>query len=149
METESTGTPTGETRLALVRRARRIDRILAETYPYAVAELDFETPFELLVATVLSAQTTDVRVNAATPALFARFPDAHAMAAATEPMVSTRAQVAPPCSRPKGCSLPATGIVATSRSGVKSTISMPSLSSSGLRMLPGSQSGAGVVTPAR
>ncbi|MBD4566763.1 endonuclease III, partial [Xanthomonas citri pv. citri] len=45
METESTGTPTGETRLALVRRARRIDRILAETYPYAVAELDFETPF--------------------------------------------------------------------------------------------------------
>ncbi|MBD4603918.1 endonuclease III, partial [Xanthomonas citri pv. citri] len=53
--------------------------------PYAVAELDFETPFELLVATVLSAQTTDVRVNAATPALFARFPDAHAMAAATEP----------------------------------------------------------------
>ena len=85
METESTGTPTGETRLALVRRARRIDRILAETYPYAVAELDFETPFELLVATVLSAQTTDVRVNSATPALFARFPDAHAMAAATEP----------------------------------------------------------------
>ena len=43
METESTGTPTGETRLALVRRARRINRILAETYPYAVAELDFET----------------------------------------------------------------------------------------------------------
>ncbi|RUQ43962.1 endonuclease III, partial [Micrococcus sp. HSID17228] len=85
METESTGTPTGETQLALVRRARRINRILAETYPYAVAELDFETPFELLVATVLSAQTTDVRVNAATPALFARFPDAHAMAAATEP----------------------------------------------------------------
>ena len=85
METEPTDTPTGETRLALVRRARRINRILAETYPYAVAELDFETPFELLVATVLSAQTTDVRVNAATPALFARFPDAHAMAAATEP----------------------------------------------------------------
>ena len=85
METEPTGTPTGETRLALVRRARRINRILAETYPYAVAELDFETPFELLVATVLSAQTTDVRVNAATPALFARFPDADAMAAATEP----------------------------------------------------------------
>ena len=54
METEPTDTPTGETRLALVRRARRIDRILAETYPYAVAELDFETPFELLVATVLS-----------------------------------------------------------------------------------------------
>jgi len=49
-----------------------------------VAELDFTTPFELLVATVLSAQTTDVRVNSITPALFARFPDATAMAAADE-----------------------------------------------------------------
>ena len=82
METESTGTPTGETRLALVRRARRIDRILAETYPYAVAELDFETPFELLVATVLSAQTTDKMVNKVTPVLFARYPDAEALAGA-------------------------------------------------------------------
>ncbi|WP_460708516.1 endonuclease III [Myceligenerans halotolerans] len=75
-------TPTGESRLALVRRARRIDRVLAETYPDARAELDFTTPLELLVATVLSAQTTDVRVNAATPALFARYPDAAAYAAA-------------------------------------------------------------------
>ncbi|GFZ86166.1 endonuclease III [Nesterenkonia alkaliphila] len=66
------------------RRVRRINRILGETYPYAVAELDFETPFELLVATVLSAQTTDVRVNAITPRLFARYPDAEAMAAADE-----------------------------------------------------------------
>ncbi|QCU77344.1 endonuclease III [Citricoccus sp. SGAir0253] len=73
-----------ETRLALVRRARRINRVLAEAYPYAVAELDFRNPFELLVATVLSAQTTDVRVNATTPALFARFPDAEAMAHADE-----------------------------------------------------------------
>ena len=81
---DPTATPTGETPLALTRRARRIDRVLAETYTYAVAELDFETPFELLVATVLSAQTTDVRVNSVTPALFARFPDAHAMAAASE-----------------------------------------------------------------
>ena len=83
--TAEPSTPTGETPLALTRRARRIDRVLAEAYPYAVAELDFETPFELLVATVLSAQTTDVRVNSVTPALFARFPDAHAMAAAAEP----------------------------------------------------------------
>lgn len=80
----SSTTPTGETRLALTRRARRINRVLAEAYPYAVAELDFSTPFELLVATVLSAQTTDVRVNATTPALFSRFPDAEAMAHADE-----------------------------------------------------------------
>jgi endonuclease III len=80
----STATPTGETGLALKRRARRINRVLAETYPYAVAELDFTTSFELLVATVLSAQTTDVRVNATTPALFGRFPDAEALAHADE-----------------------------------------------------------------
>ncbi|MDO4897783.1 MAG: endonuclease III [Rothia sp. (in: high G+C Gram-positive bacteria)] len=71
-----------ESHLALVRRARKINRTLGETYPYAVAELDFETPFELLVATVLSAQTTDVRVNATTPELFTRYPDAPALAAA-------------------------------------------------------------------
>ena len=59
-----------ESPLALKRRARRINKILAEQYPYAVAELDFRNPFELLIATVLSAQTTDVRINATTPALF-------------------------------------------------------------------------------
>ena len=59
-----------------------MNRILAETYPYAVPELDFENPFELLVATVLSAQTTDVRVNSITPVLFARYPDAAAMSQA-------------------------------------------------------------------
>lgn len=56
--------------------------MLAETYPDAHCELDFTTPFELLVVTVLSAQTTDRRVNAASPALFAEYPDATAMAAA-------------------------------------------------------------------
>ncbi|WP_298323806.1 endonuclease III [Haloactinopolyspora sp.] len=71
-----------ESRLALVRRARRINRELAELYPDAHCELDFTTPFELLIATVLSAQTTDVRVNSVTPALFARYPDAAALAAA-------------------------------------------------------------------
>ncbi|WP_237224679.1 endonuclease III [Rothia nasisuis] len=71
-----------ESPLALTRRARKINRILGETYPYAVAELDFENPYELLVATVLSAQTTDVRVNATTPELFARYPDATALATA-------------------------------------------------------------------
>jgi len=51
-----------------------MNRILAETYPDAHCELDFVNPFQLLVATVLSAQTTDVRVNLTTPALFARYP---------------------------------------------------------------------------
>ncbi|WP_370636095.1 endonuclease III [Aeromicrobium sp. Leaf350] len=69
-------------RTALVRRARRIHRVLAETYPDARCELDFRTPFELLVATVLSAQTTDRRVNAITPALFELWPDAATMAGA-------------------------------------------------------------------
>lgn len=64
-----------ETMIGLKRRARKINRVLAETYPYAVPELDFENAFELIIATVLSAQTTDVRVNAATPALFAAYPD--------------------------------------------------------------------------
>jgi endonuclease-3 len=72
----------GETRTQLVRRARKINRVLADTYPDAEAELDFRNPFECLVVTVLSAQTTDKRVNAASPALFAAYPDAHAMAAA-------------------------------------------------------------------
>lgn len=76
-----------ETRLALVRRARRINRMLGETYPDARCELDFTTPFELLVATVLSAQTTDVRVNQVTPALFAAFPDAAALAEAPREQV--------------------------------------------------------------
>jgi endonuclease-3 len=67
---------------ALVRRARKIDRVLAEAYPEARCELDFDSPFELLVVTVLSAQTTDRRVNAVRPALFAAYPDAVAMAGA-------------------------------------------------------------------
>ena len=71
-----------ESALALKRRARKINRELALLYPYAHAELDFRNPFELLVATVLSAQTTDVRVNAVTPTLFARFPSPLAMAQA-------------------------------------------------------------------
>ncbi|MPY32040.1 endonuclease III [Streptomyces adustus] len=71
-----------ESHTALVRRARRIDRELAEVYPYAHPELDFENPFQLLVATVLSAQTTDLRVNQTTPALFARYPTPEDLAAA-------------------------------------------------------------------
>ncbi len=67
---------------SLVRRARKMNRVLAETYPDAHCELDFADPFQLLVVTVLSAQTTDRRVNAVRPTLFAAYPDATAMAAA-------------------------------------------------------------------
>ena len=71
-----------ETPLARTRRARRIHKALLERYPYAHCELDFETPLQLLVATVLSAQTTDVMVNSVTPTLFSRWPTAEALAAA-------------------------------------------------------------------
>jgi endonuclease III len=71
-----------ESPTALVRRARRINRELAEVYPYAHPELDFENPFQLIVATVLSAQTTDLRVNQTTPALFAKYPTPEDLAAA-------------------------------------------------------------------
>ncbi|WP_121257027.1 endonuclease III [Nocardioides ferulae] len=74
--------PAPETRTGLVRRARKIDRVLAQTYPEARCELDFDDPFQLLVVTVLSAQTTDKRVNAVRPTLFAAYPDPAAMAAA-------------------------------------------------------------------
>jgi endonuclease-3 len=66
---------------------------LRSMHPDAHCELDHDGPFQLLVATVLSAQTTDVNVNKATPKLFERFPDAHALAAVdpreVEPFVST------------------------------------------------------------
>ena len=75
-------TVVGETPLALLRRARRTNRALAVAHPDAHCELDFTTPLELLVATVLSAQTTDVRVNQVTPALFAAYPNAAHYAAA-------------------------------------------------------------------
>jgi len=71
-----------ESHLAMVRRARKINRALAELYPYAHPELDFDNPFQLLVATVLSAQTTDLRVNQTTPGLFAEYPTPEDMAAA-------------------------------------------------------------------
>ena len=62
-------------------RARLTHRRLADVYPDAVCELDHGDAFELLTATILSAQATDVGVNKATPALFARFPDPWALAA--------------------------------------------------------------------
>ncbi len=57
-----------------------MNRMLAQEYPDARCELDFENPLQLLVATVLSAQCTDKRVNLVTPTLFARYPDAEAYA---------------------------------------------------------------------
>ena len=71
-----------ETPLARTRRARRIDKILTVSYPDAHCELDFRTPLELAVATILSAQSTDAGVNKVTPALFARYPTAADYAAA-------------------------------------------------------------------
>jgi endonuclease-3 len=62
-----------ETPLALTRRARRTNKELAALYPDAHCELDFSTPLELAVATILSAQCTDKRVNEVTPALFRRY----------------------------------------------------------------------------
>ena len=66
-------TPPAETPLALTRRARRINRELAVQYPDAHCELDFTNALELSVATILSAQCTDKRVNEVTPAVFARY----------------------------------------------------------------------------
>ena len=61
-----------ETHLGLVRRARRMNRTLAVAFPEVYCELDFSNPLELAVATILSAQCTDERVNKITPLLFAR-----------------------------------------------------------------------------
>ena len=76
------GSEAPPSRVALVRRARRTARELAVLHPDAHCELDFTTPLELLVATVLSAQCTDRRVNEVTPAVFARYPTARAYAEA-------------------------------------------------------------------
>jgi endonuclease-3 len=72
----------GRARTALVRRARKMDRVLGETYPDAGIELDFKSPWQLLIVTVLSAQTTDRRVNTVSPTLFARYPGPAELAAA-------------------------------------------------------------------
>lgn len=69
---------------ATAKRAATIEAGLAAAYPNATCELDFRNPYELLVATILSAQCTDVRVNTVTPGLFARFPDATALAGADQ-----------------------------------------------------------------
>lgn len=74
------------------RAAEVLDRLRA-LYPDASTELEASNPYELLIATILSAQATDVSVNAASPALFARYPDTEALAAAepdeVEPLIQT------------------------------------------------------------
>ncbi|GAA4003099.1 endonuclease III [Deinococcus rubellus] len=74
---------------ALKRRATGVLARLGEAYPDARTELEYRNPFELLIATVLSAQATDRSVNAATPALFAAYPDARSMSAAPVEHVET------------------------------------------------------------
>ncbi len=71
-----------ESQTSLVRRARKMNRVLTELYPDAHCELDFTNPLQLLVATILSAQCTDKRVNMVTPALFKKYPTAADYAAA-------------------------------------------------------------------
>ena len=68
-------------------RAKQIARALAKLYPDARISLDFTTPWQCLVATILSAQCTDERVNRVTPELFRQLPDISAMAAAPEEQV--------------------------------------------------------------
>jgi endonuclease-3 len=87
VSTDDAVTTSGASRTTLVRRARRIDRILAKTYPDARSELVFDSPWQLLIVTVLSAQTTDRRVNSVSPALFARFPGPAELAAAEREVV--------------------------------------------------------------
>jgi endonuclease III len=78
----ATPSPSPSPATAVVRRARKINRELAALYPDAHCELDFSTPLELVVATILSAQCTDKRVNMVTPILFAKYPTAADYAAA-------------------------------------------------------------------
>jgi endonuclease III len=72
-----------ETKLARFQRALTILKKLHDLYPNATTELEHTNPFELLISTILSAQATDVSVNAATPALYKKYPDAFALAQAT------------------------------------------------------------------
>ncbi|NJD18345.1 MAG: endonuclease III [Gemmatimonadetes bacterium] len=73
-----------ESKKARAARAAEIFDVLSDAYPEAHCELDFVDPFQLGVATILSAQTTDARVNMVTPELFRRYPDARALAEARQ-----------------------------------------------------------------
>jgi endonuclease-3 len=77
---------------AVKKRAERIVRLLAKLYPDAKCALHHDNPLQLLIATILSAQCTDVRVNMVTPALFARYPNARAFAEANSSELETAIQ---------------------------------------------------------
>src|SRR5688572_32133130 len=79
----SAGAKARSTDVKTAATTRRIIETLATQHPNADTELHYRNAFELLVATILSAQSTDARVNMVTPALFQRYPDAHALARAT------------------------------------------------------------------
>ena len=74
------------------QRTAKIVRALAKEYPTAECALNHKSPFELLVATILSAQCTDERVNMVTPALFKKYPNAAAFAAAPQPAIEKAIQ---------------------------------------------------------
>jgi endonuclease III len=85
--------PKPESQKSRKARAERVLENLRETYPDAGTELEFRTAFELLIATILSAQATDKSVNAATPKLFKKYPTAAKMSKASaeevEPLIKT------------------------------------------------------------
>jgi endonuclease-3 len=78
-----------QTDVKLKRHARRLAAKLAELYPNVHSPLSHSSPVQLLVATILSAQCTDARVNKITPALFGRYPDAFAFAGAQQEELET------------------------------------------------------------
>lgn len=84
MPTKKKSTPRAKrvTKAELPAHARAILRSLKKDYPVAICELTHESPFQLLAATILSAQCTDVRVNMVTPQLFAAYPTAATLAVA-------------------------------------------------------------------
>ena len=73
-----------ESKKARIARAQEVYDLLLEEYPDAHCELEFADPFQLAVSTILSAQTTDERVNMVTPELFSRYPDSKSLASSTQ-----------------------------------------------------------------
>ena len=105
-------------------RAAGIAAGIAAAYPVAACELDFRDPYELLVATILSAQCTDARVNLVTPALFRRWPDAAALAACRAGPSSRRwsGRPASTATRPGRCSAWPAAVVARHGGAVPRTM---------------------------
>lgn len=85
---ENTGAPAVGQPAATPQQVKKVLKMLAQRYPAAKCALNYHTPFQLLVATVLSAQTTDARVNTVTPELFRQFPAPAELAGATQEEVA-------------------------------------------------------------